>query len=420
MNVDDVILALDVFGIDVRVNVAARAVRIRKRIDSVLDRLAPDGLALLQREIADQLLFREDRVAIGRDRAEGVHRAFFDRNDDLHALPLARADVDDLRLTERYVRVAVVHVVVLDVLQVFVQLRRDVEIFLSDPRDDVRRLHFLHLMAQLAAGKMCVAGEVDRGDAGFAAFIDVEDDFLFARLEHAFGRRIDAHAFESTFGVCPFDRFRRPLHERLLDGVADVEIDLLLLQRLVDLRVVQLFVAAVFDRANAWPFLDDCPDDDAAVSAFGLNADVIEESGLPKVQKVFLNLVGVVRLAGSDAEINANGVAGDGGVPAGFESLHGLSSEVARGGWLDGSRGGRRHCGLSDPAGFRTRDDRTRLRFRRLLRIGLRRGGSGDQGREGNGQQSCHRNGGKLLRLDVPAIEKVTRQNTVKGLCILA
>src|SRR5207237_9089015 len=113
------------------------------------------------------------------------------------------------------------------------------------------------------------------------------------------------------------------------------------------------------------------PYDVAVVSAFGLNADVIEESGLPKVQKVFLNLVGVVRLAGSDAEVNANGVAGDGGVPAGFESLHGLSSEVARGGWLDGSRGGRRHCWLGDPGGFRARADRTRVRFRRVLWIGL-------------------------------------------------
>ena len=76
-----------------------------KRVEAVLDRLAADDVALLDRPVADDLLGCEDGVAGDGDVAEGVDRAFLDRDDDLDArllrvLPI----VDDLRLAERDVR----------------------------------------------------------------------------------------------------------------------------------------------------------------------------------------------------------------------------------------------------------------------------------------------------------------------------
>src|SRR5207245_6836909 len=116
--------------------------------------------------------------------------------DDFDPLSPAGTHVDDLRLTERDVRVAVVHVEVLDVLEVLVELRRNVEILFANPRNDVRRLHFLHLPAQAAVGEMRVADKLDRGDAGFRSLTDVEDDLLLARLEHVLGGRIDTDTLE--------------------------------------------------------------------------------------------------------------------------------------------------------------------------------------------------------------------------------
>ena len=106
-------------------------------------------------------------------------------------------------------------------------------------------------------------------------------------------------------------------------------------QSLVDLRRVQLFVSAVLDRSDARPLLDDHAHDDAALSAIGFDADVVKEPGLPEVQKVFLDQVGVVRLARNDAEVDADRVAGDGRVPDGLESLDRLTGQDA----------GRRHGG---------------------------------------------------------------------------
>src|SRR2546428_129412 len=77
--------------------------------------------------------------------------------------------------------------------------------------------------------------------------------------------------------------------QRLLDRVADVQIDFVLLQRLVDLRGVEVLVAAELDRSNARPLLHDRANDDAVVTFRRFDADVIEQAGLPKVEKVLLN-----------------------------------------------------------------------------------------------------------------------------------
>src|SRR5262249_7033603 len=177
-HVDDVVLALDVLGIDVGVNVAAAAVQLIEGVEAALNRLAPDRLALLQRPVADDLLACEDGVAADRDLAEGVNDAFLGRDDDPDALFPASADFADLRIAERDVLVAVVLVEVLDLLQVLIELRGDVEVLLADPGDDVGRLHFLHQPAEAAIGETPVADEVHLGDGGLLSFIDVEDDLL--------------------------------------------------------------------------------------------------------------------------------------------------------------------------------------------------------------------------------------------------
>jgi hypothetical protein len=52
-----------------------------------------------------------------------------------------------------------------------------------------------------------------------------------------------ADPFEPALGVRALDRLGGALDERLLDGAADVEVDLLALERFVDLRLIELLVA---------------------------------------------------------------------------------------------------------------------------------------------------------------------------------
>ena len=142
----------------------------------------------------------------------------------------------DLRIAERDVLVAVVLVVVLDALEILVELRRDVEVLLADPGDEVVLLDLLHLAAQLPSEKRLLPTKSIGGDLGLHAFIDDEDDLLLARLAEVLGDGVDLHAFEAALGVRALDRFGGALDERLLDRAADVEVDLLALERLVDLR----------------------------------------------------------------------------------------------------------------------------------------------------------------------------------------
>ena len=107
-----------------------------------------------------------------------------------------------------------------------------------------------------------------------------------------------------------------------------MEIDFLFLQRLGDFVRLQIFVAAIFDGADARTLFDERAHDDAAAfGALGLDANVIEETGLPEIQKVFLNRGGIVGFTRRDAEVNANRVAGDGGIADRFEALDFLSDE---------------------------------------------------------------------------------------------
>ena len=107
----------------------------------------------------------------------------------------------------------------------------------------------------------------------------------------------------------------------------------------------------------------------------GFDADVIEQPRLPEVEKVLLDEIGLVRLAGNDAEIDADGVAGDGGVAGGFESLDRLTGEAAS--KCSRRRSWYRRFG-DDAAGLASRDDGSGFRSGRwlLLLRGLRGGGS--------------------------------------------
>ena len=91
------------------------------------------------------------------------------------------------------------------------------------------------------------------------------------------------------------------------------------------LAVVRFFVAAVLDRSDARTFLDDRPDHDAFVSAVRFELDVVEQAGLPEIEEVLLQCVGVIWIAGVDAEVDADGVAGDGRVADGLEALDDLA-----------------------------------------------------------------------------------------------
>jgi hypothetical protein len=83
---------------------------------------------------------------------------------------------------------------------------------------------------------------------------------------------------------------------------------------------------AELDGADARALADDRLDDDAAgIAWLDFDADVIEESGLPEVREVALDGVGDVRVAGNDAEVDADRVACDGAVADGFEPLDDLA-----------------------------------------------------------------------------------------------
>ena len=87
---------------------------------------------------------------------------------------------------------------------------------------------------------------------------------------------------------------------------------------------------------------------------------------------------------------DADGVAGDGGVAGGFESLDRLTGEAA-GARTDRRRGRYRRFG-DDAAGLASRDDRSGFRPGRwlLLLRSLRGGGSAEHRRQSNREKSSH------------------------------
>src|SRR6185436_11307007 len=119
----------------------------------------------------------------------------------------------------------------------------------------------------------------------------------------------------------------------------------LALERLVDLLIVQFLVAAELDGADARALFHDRADDHALLALIGLDADVVEETGLPEVDEVALHHRRLIRLAGDDAEVNADGVACNGSVTSCLEALDGLPGQIA----ADVARLRRRRC-IGDPA----------------------------------------------------------------------
>jgi hypothetical protein len=242
-----------------------------------------------------------------------------------------------------------------------------------------------------------VAGEEDRRDLGLDAFADLKDDLFLARLVHLFRRGVDGDAFEAVLGVGLLDRFRGAFHERLLDRVADVNVDLVLLELLGDLVRLQLFVAAVFNGTDARTLFHDGADDDAAVLArLGLEADVVEETGLPEVEEVALERVGVVCVARRDAEVHPDRVACHRNVTGRFEAFD--FSAGQRRVRSDGLRvrGLRRGCVGDDSACVGPFDDRSgfRLLRRGLLRcgsLGVSNGAAGEHGRSRYQEKSIHK-----------------------------
>ena len=90
------------------------------------------------------------------------------------------------------VRVAAVHVVRAQLLEVALQRLARVAVVLLVPGQPVRRLQ-LELLEQLFVGERCVADDVDLADLGALAFVDVDLD-LDPVAGHFLDLGIDAHA----------------------------------------------------------------------------------------------------------------------------------------------------------------------------------------------------------------------------------
>src|SRR5206468_1974680 len=124
------------------------------------------------------------------------------------------------------------------------------------------------------------------------------------------------------------------------------------------------------DRADARALLHDGANDHASLlSLLGLEADVVEQTGLPEVEEVVLQEVGVVRLTRKNAEIDADRVAGDGRVADRLEALDLLSGQFPFRPRHRRRAGGRLvQRGFGDPAARRVVDDGAGFRtLRRLL-----------------------------------------------------
>jgi hypothetical protein len=141
----------------------------------------------------------------------------------------------------------------------------------------------LHLACELAVGDRLVAQEVDVLDADLRTFRDVEREVDGLRVgAHRLDLGLDGRVLVALVAVHSAHDRRDVIHEARVDERVEVDLQVLLLQLLFDLRLLDFLRSDVVDDLDALPFfhvVDDQLADHAVREAVVLDVDdeVVEE-----------------------------------------------------------------------------------------------------------------------------------------------
>ncbi len=310
---------LDQLGLDVGEDVAGIVIGVLDLLDAVVDHLLlePGDLAAMD-EGAQQVLVGIDLVAVDLHLAELPAVAFLDRDGDRHApfLVLLKGRVRmfggdlDLGLADQDVLVALAAVEVAQLVEVLLQLRRVVDVFLGDAPDDIGLLGVLHREAHAQPREHRGALERDLADADAVPFVDLEDHPLLVagQVLHRVARLGEAIAL---LAVHVLDQDLHPLQLAQAQGIAFVHLDVLGGDLVLDVGLRQALQPLVVDRAQQRP-LGDGDDEPHAVRPRerDLDLDVVDQAAVPELLDVAVEQVLVERRADLQPEVEEQGFLG--------------------------------------------------------------------------------------------------------------
>ena len=269
--------------------VTRAAVDLARLLEALPDHLLVEPVALLDLEERAQPFGLDHGVAGEGDLADLVARTFGDRNLQLDVARLAVLGILEdlqLRLSDLRLDVAALAVIRLDHVGVFLELAFLVGAVAGDPADPgVAPLVLLHLAGQLAVGDRLVALEVDHADLHLGAFGDVERHVhRLARGADRLDLGLHLDVLVALLGVHVADDPGDLADEALIDERVQRDPQVLLLQLVVDLRLLDLLRSDVVDDLDALPLLhvveDDLADDAIAEDVVvGFRRQVVEEVG---------------------------------------------------------------------------------------------------------------------------------------------
>jgi hypothetical protein len=280
-------------GIDFRKRVTVGAEPVAHQFLGIGDRFARKRIARMNQQQFAHLRLGNHEGAGQFDLGDLENRALVDVHRDEHVVFFRRDR--DLSRFDLKVRVAAVHVIRANLLQIALQGLARVAIVLFVPGQQIRRLQ-LEAAENVLFLEGRIADEVDHADFGALAFLDVDDDLdLVAGQIGDFG--VDAHcvfaAAEVLIGQILFDLIEHRAIEDLAVGEPDVA------QALLQIFGLDVFVALDLELRDRRP-LDHDDEQRVAVAA---QFDVAEKArGIHSAHR-FADPLGVEMIADVDRQI---------------------------------------------------------------------------------------------------------------------
>ncbi len=209
----DALVAIEVrHRVDVGERIAVVAQAVAQLLGGVDDLLAREHFALAREHQAAQLRLAHDEVAAELDLAHVVHRPLGDGDGDVDLLAVGRDR--DLRRIDVELEVAAVEIERAQRLQVGGELLLRVLVVLGEPGEPAGSGE-LHVAQQLALGEVLRADNVDVGDLGDGAFLDVEAQRHAVPLQRR-DRGLDHRAVVALARVLALDLLLGAVEQRLV------------------------------------------------------------------------------------------------------------------------------------------------------------------------------------------------------------